>query len=137
MTGKDKNIGNILDEKLKDLAIKDMLEQEYEPIIELNRQLEMIVEDGDWDEEIEKEVKDRIDALWKTWYLITITEKHLEKESDLNRKYALLLKIGIYHQQNENLMELSIPIGTYPSKTEIRYIKGWINKELTKDKFYL
>lgn len=130
MKPKDENIGQILDEQMRDLALKDMIKHEYEPFIELNRQLDMIVEDGDWDEETEKDVKDRIDALWKTWYLITIIEKQLEKESDLNRKYALLLKIGIYHQQNENLMELGILIGTYPSETEIRYIKECANEEL-------
>ena len=133
MKPKDENIGQILDEQMRDLALKDMIKHEYEPFIELNRQLDMIVEDGDWDEETGKDVKDLIDAWWKTWYLITIIEKQLEKESDLNRKYALLLKIGIYHQQNENLIDPNIPIGTYPSELEMKYIKEWINEELTKD----
>lgn len=133
MKSNDENTEVILDKRLKEVAIKDMLEQEYEPMIELNRLLEMIIEDGDWEQETEKEIIGRIDVLWKTWYLLAITEKQVKDKSDLNEKYALLFKIGIYHQQNESLTDINIPVGTYPSEKEMKYIKEWAKEELAKE----
>lgn len=95
MIGKDENIGEILNKKVKTLAIKDMLEQEYEPMIELNRQLEMIKEDGDWGEDFKKEINDRIDILWKSWCIIKIKESNINTETCDIAKFNLLLDIGI------------------------------------------
>lgn len=124
MITKNENIRKIFNTKWKEMSIKDMLEQKYEPMIELNRQLEMIVEDGDWGEDTRTDIEKRINILCNLWYTYIQTEREIGKENNNDKLFKLHIKLNKLDAIMHNLMDY----GTDENNLLSEIDKMWVIK---------
>lgn len=115
---------------MREYAIKDMLDQNYDTMVELNRQLEMVLEDGDWGDDVKVELEGRIEILWKSWLVLGMIEKRLAIITSIKEKRQLLQYKGILMMRMDKMIDINLPIDSLLNNKELQDIRGWVDVEL-------